>query len=183
MARKILLYGFAFGSLMFLTTFIYFENHLYTALMQDLLISKILPILIQMAGVGLVIASIKKSEGGYLTMGRAGFSGLMCSIVMGVVSSFFFYLYIHQKPEVLESAKNSYKERSTIAYEKHKDKVSKEDLEGKLTALDYYYTANQQTKLDLYRVLGVGLLAAGSFGLMLHKAPPEDPSSPITKNA
>ena len=183
MTRKILLYGFAFGSLMFLTTYIYFENKLYTELTQDFLIGKIVPIIIQMIGVGLVIASIKKSEGGYITMGRAGFTGLICSIVMGIVSSFFYYIYVNQKPEMLESAKSSYQERSKAFYEKNKEQITEEELEEKLTALDFYYTAPQQTKLDLYRVLGVGLLAAGSFGLMLQKNPPENPVAPTSKDA
>jgi hypothetical protein len=183
MTRKILLYGFAFGSLMFLTTYIYFENQLYTALTQDFLVGKIIPIIIQMIGVGLVIASIKKSEGGYITMGRAGFSGLICSIVMGIVSSFFYFIYVKQKPEMLENAKQSYQERSKAFYEKNKKEITEKELEEKLTALDFYYTANQQTKLDLYRVLGVGLLAAGSFGLMLQKDPPEGPRIPAKTDA
>ena len=171
MVKKIFLYGFAFGSLMFLCNFIFFENELYKNLTQDIVVGKVLPILIEMAGIGLLIASIRKSEGGIISTGRAGFIGILGSIVMGIVASFMGFVYLNNNPHQLAAAKKSYVERSMAAYEKNKDKVTKEEFDGKIKALDFYYTPQQQTKLDLYRVLGVGLLAAGSFGLMLAREP------------
>ncbi len=173
MTKRIFLYGFAFGSLLALSTFIYFENQLYKDFLQDTLGGKILPIIIQMVGVGLAIVAVKKSEGNYITMARAGFVGLMISIVMGIFSSFFYYVYTNQKPEKLLALKDAYKYRTAQVYEKpeNKGKISEKDFNEKIKAIDYYYVPSQQMKLEMFRIMSVALIAAGAFGFMLKREP------------
>ncbi len=174
MSKRILFYGIAFGSLLALTTFIYFENKLFNDFLQDTIISKIVPIIIQIIGVGLCIAAIKKAENGYITLGRAGFAGLMVSLVMGIMSSFFYFTYTKSKPNVLVEMKQSYLDRTMEFFNKpeNKKQISEKDLKDKLKAYDYYMTSNQQMKLEMFKTMSVGLFIAGAFAFMLKRDPP-----------
>jgi len=168
------MYGFAFGSLIALTTFIYFERQMFNDVVAETILIRLLPVIIQVAGIWLVIKAIRKANEGYIHVGRAVFSGIITSVVMAIVANVFFYSYVNRNPMAMEQLKDSIKAR-TLNFANKPENANKleEDYLGKrYKAIDGTYTIKNHMKGDMVGYLGIGLVMSISFGMMLQKDPP-----------
>jgi len=168
------MYGFAFGSLITLTTFIYFERQMYNNVVTETILIRLLPVLIQVAGIWLVIKAIRKANEGHIHVGRAVFSGIITSVVMAVIANVFFYSYVNRNPMALEQLKDSIKARTLNFANKPGNAAKLEEtyLENRYKAIDETYTIRNHIKGDMVGYLGIGLIMSISFGMMLQKDPP-----------
>lgn len=168
------MYGFAFGSLIALTTFIYFERQMYNDVVAETILIRLLPILIQVAAIWLVIKAIRKANDGHIHVGRAVFSGIMTSVVMAIIANVFFYSYVNRNPMAMEELKDSIKARTLDFASKpgNAEKLEKDYLKNRYKAIDGTYTIKNHMKGDMVGYLGIGLVMSISFGMMLQKDPP-----------
>ena len=167
MSRKILIYGFAFASLICLSTFIYFENHMYNDFTNDMLIGRLAPIIILVAGIWLLIRSLKKSSPLGLSIGRIGFSGMLFTAVVCIVWPVFYYAYTQKNPGVLPAVKEAIMQRKLDLYEEKKEEISEEELAETQKNLDTVFTQKMQIRTTIFMLFSMGILASSGMALVM----------------
>lgn len=173
MSRKILIYGFAFASLICLSTFIYFENGMYKSFWNDMIIGRITPIIVLIVGIWLLIKSLKKSTKFGLSIGRIGFSGMLFTAVVCIVWPVFFYAYTQKKPNALPAVKEAILDRRMAFYEQNKEEITEKELEETKKNLDTVFTQKMQIRATIFMLFSMGILASSGLALLMGRNPKE----------
>ena len=167
MSRKILIYGFAFASLICLSTYIYFENQMYQTFWNDMIIGRIAPIVILILGIWLLIRSLKKSSDHGMSIGRIGFSGMLFTAVVCIVWPVFFYAYTQKKPAALPAVKEAIMEKKIELYEQNKQEIPEEELAETRKNLDTVFTQKMQIRATIFMLFSMGILASSGLALIM----------------
>lgn len=167
MARKILIYGFAFASLMCLTTFIYFENQLYKTFTQYFIVGNVIPLLILILGILFLNLSLRKTSPNGMSVGRIGFNGMLFTAVVCIVWPVFYFAYTQKKPEAIAHVKETILQRKIDFAAANAKEVTPKEIEETKADLDKVFTQKMQIRSSIFMYFSIGILASSGLALIM----------------
>jgi len=167
MARKILIYGVAFASLMCLTTFIYFENQLYKTFTQYMIVGNVIPLIILILGILFLNLSLRKNSERGMSVGRIGFNGMLFTAVVCIVWPVFYFAYTQKNPEAIENVKESIVQRKLAFAKANSKEIKPKEIEETREDLDKVFTQKMQIRTTIFMYFSIGILASSGLALLM----------------